>query len=146
MLLTQSRDVLSLGSFEKCNKCGAKFQLKDLAPGQSTLSALLHPETGGTVDDCMITRLEEGPRHLFYVVLNAANREKDYDFLSSAIDKWAGTVNPYVQLRHLEADGQPFGLVAIQGPLAAEILQTVLAETCKVDLSKWYFGNTKEDS
>ena len=117
--------------------------LKDLPPGQSTLSAILHPKTGGTVDDCMITRLGEGPHHLFYVVLNAGNRKKDYDFLSSAIDNWADTVNPVVQLRHLEADGQPFGLIAIQGPLASEILGSALAPDCKVDLSKWYFGSAK---
>jgi aminomethyltransferase len=117
--------------------------LKDLAPGQSTLSALLHPVTGGTVDDCMITRLEEGPKHLFYLVTNAGNRQKDFDFLSEAIDNWAGTVNPVVQLRHLEVEGQPFGLVALQGPLAQEILQQALSPDCKVDLSKWYFGNAK---
>ncbi|KAK5168078.1 Aminomethyltransferase, mitochondrial [Saxophila tyrrhenica] len=117
--------------------------LKDLAPGQSTLSALLHPVTGGIVDDCMITRLEEGPKHLFYVVTNAGNRKKDYDFFNAAIEKWSDTMNPYVQLRHLEAEGQPFGLVALQGPLSAEILGAALSSACKVDVSKWYFGNTK---
>lgn len=117
--------------------------LKDLKPGSSTLSALLHPKTGGTVDDCMITRLGEGPSHLFYVVLNAGNRKKDYDFLSSAIENWENTINPVVQMRHLEAEGQPFGLIAIQGPLAAEILGSALAPDCKVDLSKWFFGQAK---
>ena len=117
--------------------------LKDLAPGQSTLSALLHPVTGGTVDDCMITRLEEGPKPLFYLVTNAGNREKDYTFLSEAIDNWAGTINPVVHMRHLEKEGQAFGLIALQGPLAHEILQSALSPDCKVDLSKWYFGNTK---
>ena len=117
--------------------------LKDLPPGQSTLSALLHPKTGGIVDDGMITRLEEGPKHLFYVVVNAGNRKKDYDFLSSAIDNWADTINPVVQLRHLEVEGEPFGLIALQGPLAAEILGSALAPDCRVDVSKWYFGQTK---
>lgn len=117
--------------------------LKDLAPGQSTLSALLHPVTGGIVDDCLITRLEKGPKHLFYVVTNAGNRKKDYDFFNAAIDKWSGTMNPYVQLRHLEADGEPFGLIALQGPLSAEILQSALSSNCKVDFSTWYFGNIK---
>lgn len=117
--------------------------LKDLAPGHSTLSALLHPKTGGTVDDCMITRLEEGPKHLFYVVTNAGNRQKDYDFLSSALEKWENTVNPAAYIRHLEAEGEPFGLIALQGPLAAEILQSALSPDCKVDLSSWYFGTAK---
>lgn len=117
--------------------------LGDLQPGQSTLSALLHPKTGGTVDDCMITRLENGPKHLFYVVLNAGNREKDYKFLFAALEKWENTVNPAAYIRHLEADSEAFGLVALQGPLAAEILTSALSPDCKVDVSKWYFGNAK---
>lgn len=117
--------------------------LKDLAPGQSTLSALLHPKTGGTVDDCMITRLEEGPKHLFYVVTNAGNRKKDYDFLASSLEQWEDTINPAAYMRHLEAENQPFGLIALQGPLAHEILKSALGPHCKVDLDKWYFGNAK---
>lgn len=118
--------------------------IKELKPGQSTLSALLHPKTGGIVDDCMITRLEEGPKHLFYLVTNAGCREKDYAFLSKAIENWDNTVNPVAHLRHLQAtDGQTYGLIALQGPLSKDILQETLASTCKVDLSKWYFGTQK---
>lgn len=117
--------------------------LKDLKPGQSTLSTLLIPKTGGISDDSIITRLEAGPKHLFYVVLNAGCRDKDYKFLNSAIEDWDKTVNPQVHIRHLEHDGKPYGLIALQGPLAAEILQSVLAETCKVDINTWWFGNAK---
>lgn len=124
---------------ESVTPCG----VKELAPGQSSLSALLHPENGGINDDCIITRLQDGPKHLFYLVGNAGCREKDYNFLSSAVENWANTVNPAVQLRHVESEGEPYGLIAIQGPMAAEILRSALAETCKVDLDKWYFGNLK---
>lgn len=117
--------------------------LKELPVGQSTLSTLLLPQTGGIGDDCIITRLEAGPKHLFYMVTNAGCREKDYKYLSSAISNWDNTVNPVVSLRHLEADKQPYGLIALQGPLSGEILQSALAPNCKVDLSKWYFGNLK---
>lgn len=117
--------------------------LKDLKPGESTLSALLHPKTGGICDDCMISRLSEGPNHLFYLVTNAGCREKDYAYLSKAIETWDNSVNPVAQLRHLEFEGKPYGLIALQGPLSAEILQEALAEACKVDLTKWYFGNQK---
>jgi len=122
--------------------------LSDLAPGQSTLSALLHPTTGGIVDDCIVTRLEAGPKHLFYLVLNAGCREKDYGFLSAAIANWDRTLNPVAQLRHLEsADDnnapQPYGLIALQGPLARDVLAAALAPTCRVDLSTWYFGTAK---
>lgn len=117
--------------------------LKDLAPGSSTLSALLHPVTGGIVDDCVITRVENGPKHLFYVVLNAGCRDKDYKFLSAALEKWEHTMNPVVQLHHLQANGEPYGLIALQGPMSAEILASALASSCKVDVTKWYFGNSK---
>ncbi|KAI5369292.1 Putative glycine cleavage T-protein/YgfZ [Septoria linicola] len=118
--------------------------VKELKVGQSTLSALLLPKTGGIGDDCIITRLEAGPKHLFYLVTNAGCREKDYKYLSSAIANWDNTVNPVVSLRHLQAeDAKPYGLIALQGPLSAEILQAAFSPNCKVDLSKWYFGNLK---
>ena len=118
--------------------------LTDMEPGQSTLSALLHPQTGGIGDDCMITRLENGPSHVFYVVLNAGCRAKDYGFLSAAIEEWdQNSDHAPVHLRHLQSDGQPYGLLALQGPLAAEILQETLANTCKVELSNWYFGSMR---
>lgn len=117
--------------------------LKELKVGQSTLSALLLPKTGGIGDDCIITRLEAGPKHLFYLVTNAGCREKDYKYLSSAISNWDNTVNPVVALRHLEADSKPYGLIALQGPLSASILQSAFTPNCKVDMSKWYFGTAK---
>jgi aminomethyltransferase len=117
--------------------------VKDLEPGNSTLSALLHPKTGGIVDDCIITRLEEGPKHLFYVVLNAGCRTKDHEFLNKALANWDNTVNPVVIFRHLEADKKPYGLIALQGPLSEEILQSVLSPACKVDLKRWYFGQSR---
>ncbi|OQO04961.1 hypothetical protein B0A48_07979 [Cryoendolithus antarcticus] len=117
--------------------------VKDLQPGQSTLSALLHPKTGGIVDDCIITRMDEGPKHLFYVVLNAGCRDKDLAFLTSSLASWHDGANPEVQVRNLQVDSVPYGLIALQGPLSAEILQSVLAETCKVNLETWYFGQSK---
>ncbi|WPG98835.1 glycine cleavage system t protein [Acrodontium crateriforme] len=117
--------------------------VRDLAPGQSTLSALLLPQTGGISDDCIITRLEAGPKPLFYLVTNAGCRDKDYAYLSQAIASFDGASNPEANIRHVEADGQPYGLIALQGPLAAEILEANLAKDCKVDFKTWYFGNAK---
>jgi aminomethyltransferase len=117
--------------------------VKDLEPGNSTLSALLHPQTGGIVDDCIITRLEQGPKHLFYVVLNAGCRTKDHEFLNKALANWDNTVNPVVTFRHLEVDKKSYGLIALQGPLSEEILQSALSTACKVDLKKWYFGQSR---
>ncbi|KAF2722763.1 glycine cleavage system T protein [Polychaeton citri CBS 116435] len=119
--------------------------LKDLPSGQNGLSTLLLPQTGGIVDDCIITRLGAGPQHLFYLVTNAGCREKDYDFLSASLQKWNdNTINPVAHLRHLQNDvGQSYGLIALQGPLSAQILKNALHPACRVDLDKWYFGTAK---
>jgi aminomethyltransferase len=117
--------------------------LRELRAGHSTLSALLHPQTGGIADDCIITRLEEGPGHLFYLVTNAGCREKDYAYLSRAIDAWTAASHPPVHLRHLESDGQPYGLIALQGPGAASILAAALSPTSPIDFTTWYFGQQK---
>lgn len=118
--------------------------LADMKPGQSSLSALLHPRSGGIVDDCIVTRLEPGPNHLFYLVTNAGCRDKDYAFLKAALAEWDANHKPAVSLRNLQTeDGEQWGLVALQGPLAAEILRGALADACKVDVNDWYFGNAK---
>lgn len=114
--------------------------VKDLEPGSSTLSALLHPVTGGIVDDCIVTRLE---KELFYVVLNAGCRTKDHEFLNQALANWDNTVNPVVTFRHLQADSKPYGLIALQGPMSKEILKSALSPACKVNLEKWYFGESR---
>lgn len=107
----------------------------------STLSCLLHPGTGGIVDDTVITRL--GPE-TFYLVTNAACRDKDMAYLKEQI---AASPHP----NHIDwqvLDG--WGLVALQGPLSAEILQDVLVETNAtdlegnpVDIQTLYFGQCK---
>lgn len=110
--------------------------LQALPPHQGSLSALLHPVTGGIVDDTIITRLAEDK---FYVVTNAGCREKDIAFLTSNLDAWNNANQPRVDLKQLENQG----LVAIQGPLAADILQSVLADSEDIDLKQTYFGSCK---
>lgn len=107
----------------------------------STLSCLLHPSTGGIVDDTVITRL--GPE-TFYLVTNAACRDKDLAYLKEEI---AASPHP----NHIDwqvLDG--WGLVALQGPLSAEILQDALVaanakdlEGGDFDLGRLYFGQCK---
>ncbi|KAL8980012.1 MAG: hypothetical protein Q9177_005993 [Variospora cf. flavescens] len=107
----------------------------------STLSCLLHPSTGGIVDDTVITRL--GP-DTFYLVTNAACREKDLAYIEEQI---AASDHP----SHIDwqvLDG--WGLIALQGPLSEEILQNALQalkatdlEGSEVALQKVYFGQCK---
>jgi aminomethyltransferase len=107
--------------------------ISTLPEHQSTLSTLLHPETGGIVDDTVITRLPDK----FYVVTNAGCREKDTAYLKEQLDAWKSEHSDQpVEWKIL--DGQ--GLVALQGPKSAEILARVLDDTSKSDLKDLYFG------
>ena len=103
----------------------------------STLSCLLHPATGGIVDDTVITRL--GPE-LFYLVTNAACKANDIAYLKEQIESQntSPTTLDWEVLDH-------WGLVALQGPLSADILQRALvtAGAEDVDLKTLYFGQCK---
>jgi aminomethyltransferase len=110
-----------------------------LAPGTSTLSCLLHPKTGGIVDDTVIARLEspDDDPH-FYIVTNAACRAKDLTYISEQIKTHPSSS----QITHKILEKH--GLVALQGPLAAEILQELIyqpsSKTAALNLQKLFFG------
>ncbi|KAL9092304.1 MAG: hypothetical protein Q9165_004478 [Trypethelium subeluteriae] len=121
--------------------------LATLAPHQSTLSALLHPGTGGIVDDTIITRL--GPEasspwssidnDSFYVVTNAGCREKDREFFRKAVNEW--NQEHVEQVTHYVLHRQ--GLIALQGPLAAEILTERLEDPSVNKLNDILFGQSR---
>ncbi|KAK1638231.1 glycine cleavage system T protein [Colletotrichum phormii] len=107
----------------------------DMEYNTSKLSTFLHPGTGGIVDDTMITRLGE---HEYAVVSNAGTREKIFAYLTehtAALQNPEGTDFWWEVL-------EGYGLVALQGPQSAEILQEVLDPADGLDLSTLYFGNT----
>ncbi|RYO80196.1 hypothetical protein DL762_007783 [Monosporascus cannonballus] len=114
-----------------------------LQPHHSTLSTLLWPGTGGIVDDTIITRLPtEHPddQHLFYVVTNAACRDKDLAYLGEELRGWDGA-----EVRHEVLEG--WGLIALQGPLSEETLAKVLvagssSEAPPPNLRELYFGQS----
>lgn len=105
-----------------------------LETAHSTLSCLLHPVTGGIVDDTVITRL--GPQ-LFYVVTNAACKAKDAAYLKEQIET-RDTSHGTLEWEVLEG----WGLIALQGPLSEEVLQRALMTAGEedVDLKALYFG------
>ncbi|KAH8150947.1 uncharacterized protein LAJ45_05130 [Morchella importuna] len=110
-----------------------------LEPNQSTLSVLLHPVTGGIVDDLIITL--ENPSS-FYVVTNAACKAKDTAYFTHHLTHFNATHSSTgAAVRHTVLHNQ--GLIALQGPLAKDILQEYLDSTPargKLDLSTLYFG------
>ncbi|KAH8658045.1 hypothetical protein BX600DRAFT_514568 [Xylariales sp. PMI_506] len=112
-----------------------------LASNTSTLSTLLN-DKGGIVDDTVISRL--GPES-FYFVTNAACRDGDLTFLSTAIDnllKKKAASADQIQWEILPHHG----LLALQGPKAAKVLQALIDAAKTVqnsDLSTLYFGQSR---
>ncbi len=81
-----------------------------LVAGKAQYSCLLH-ETGGIVDDLIIYCLE--PNQLYMLVVNAANIEKDWEWIS----KWNS------EGAELENISDATGLLAVQGPQAVAYMQ-----------------------
>ena len=73
------------------------------------------------------------------MVTNAGCRAKDLDYLTSELAAWKEAGNPSVEWKVLEGQG----LVALQGPLSASILSSILAEPNKINLNELYFGQSK---
>jgi aminomethyltransferase len=117
--------------------------LDTLEKHRSTLSVLLN-ENGGIVDDTVISRIS---RDGFYFVTNADCRDKDIAFLTEQMSKFleakgAGKekINWHVLDHH--------ALLALQGPEAAEVLQSLVYndtedDTLDTDLSTLYFGSSR---
>jgi aminomethyltransferase len=120
---------------------GAEAFLESITPSslstlpvqQSTLSTLLHPNTGGIVDDTVIARLSDK----FYVVTNAGCREKDTAYFKEQLEAWKSE-HPDQPVEWTILNGQ--GLIALQGPKSAEILSRILDDKSKGDLKSLYFG------
>lgn len=88
--------------------------LTSLGPHHSTLSVLLNHD-GGIIDDTVVTKHTDDA---FYVVTNAGRRERDLAWFKEHLDIWnkeKGGVLWEVLDTH--------GLLALQGPKAAEVLQ-----------------------
>lgn len=85
-----------------------------LAPGQAQYS-LLPNARGGVIDDIIIYRRLEGDGYM--IVINAANSGKDVDWL-----KRQQAARPDLDLK-VEDISDRLGMIAIQGPRAAAIVQ-----------------------
>ena len=84
-----------------------------LKPGRQRYSQLLN-ETGGVLDDLMVTRLGmEGHEHWLYVVVNAACKDRDFALIKDAMPD-------NVELKILD----DMALIALQGPKAVDVLSS----------------------
>ncbi len=86
-------------------------------------------EDGGIVDDLLVYRYST---ERYLLVINAANIDKDFEWILNQASKFD------VKVKNVSDD---YGEVAVQGPLAQEILQTLTDQ----DLSEITFFRLKEN-
>ena len=123
-------DVSHMGEFIVSGNDSSIFMQKmtvndvfSLIPGQAQYSAMCY-ENGGLVDDLLIYKRDES----YLLVVNAANIEKDLNWLVSNID---GQV-------FIEDVSDKIELIALQGPKARVILQPLIDSDLR-DLSFYHF-------
>lgn len=119
-------DVSHMGEIEIAGKGALDFlqyltpnNVARLEPGKAQYSALTTPQ-GTFVDDLLIYMLED---EKYLLVVNAANTEKDFNWITDHQKNFDVSVNNL---------SQEFTQLALQGPLAENILNSII----DIDLSK----------
>jgi aminomethyltransferase len=93
-------------------------RVRGLAPGRAQYSALL-TEQGTYIDDLLVYRLE--PEAILLVV-NASNTEKDLAWIRERADSWTAGRSGAGGAVAIDDTSEETALLALQGPLAVEIL------------------------
>lgn len=96
------------------------------------MSVLLN-EQGGIIDDLIITK---HTNERFYVVTNAGRANEDKAWIQARLEEWNKNEGKGKEVKWERLEG--WGLVALQGPKAAEVLQA-LTDT---DLTQVKFGQS----
>lgn len=124
-------DVSHMGEVEVTGERSLEFinnlltnDFTDMAVGQIRYSPMCY-EHGGVVDDLMVCKFS--PTH-YFLVINAANTKKDLDWMQEQAFPQGVTITNV---------SDSFAEIALQGPLAQEILQPL----CDEDLAaiKYYY-------
>lgn len=103
-------------------------EIRGFEPGKVLYGMMLHPD-GGVVDDLLVYR-EFEPDH-FLLVVNAANIDKDYEWILAQIEGYdVKVVN----------DSDNWGQIAVQGPGAEKVVTEVLglAEAAALTFYTYY--------
>lgn len=103
-------------------------EIRGFEPGKVLYGMMLHPD-GGVVDDLLVYR-EFEPDH-FLLVVNAANIDKDYEWI------FAQTAGYDVKVVN---DSDNWGQIAVQGPGAEKVVTEVLglAEAAALTFYTYY--------
>jgi aminomethyltransferase len=88
-----------------------------LKPHQILYGMMLYPD-GGTVDDLLVYKMAEND---FFIVINAANIDKDFDWMQKHTDGFNVKV---------ENQSEYYGQLAIQGPESELVVHEVLGLDC----------------
>ncbi len=131
-------DVSHMGELEITGARATEFlqylltnNVEKMEDNQIIYTFMCYPD-GGVVDDLLVYRFSENH---YLLVVNAANIEKDL--------KWiAEKITPEVQLKNVSND---YALIAVQGPLAQEILQNI-SDINLTTIKAFYFNPTVEIS
>lgn len=86
--------------------------------GKIFYGMMLHPD-GGTVDDLLVYKMGETS---FFLVINAANIDKDYAWITEQAKKFDVTT---------ENQSEYYGQLAVQGPMGEAVTEEVLDIRCK---------------
>ena len=95
-----------------------------LAKGQATLSLVMN-EMGGIKDDCIITKIEEDH---FMVVFNAGCKDKDMHHVRVHHNR-----RQFPDMRVEQWTEATRSLIAVQGPQAQHLMETVLDDAPKLN-------------
>lgn len=100
-----------------------------LVNGQAQYTTMCYP-TGGIVDDLLIYKVENNH---YLLVVNASNIEKDFDWMKEHASDDVELMNK----------SDEYGLLALQGPLAQSILQTLTSKNLD-EIGFFRFANDVE--
>jgi aminomethyltransferase len=124
-------DVSHMGRFVFCGSGAAGFLQYVLSNDVSKLKVgasqytIIPNEKGGAVDDAYLYRFAEGE---YTLVVNAANKEKDWDHLVGHLDKFKGV--------EIEDATDRLAMAAVQGPLSEDILKELTEQGELPDLRR----------
>jgi len=98
--------------------------IEALSDRQIAYTPMCRPD-GSIVDDLLVYRWNE---YKFLLVVNAANLDKDFDWIKSQLEGEVQFTN----------DSDPTGLIAIQGPNAEAVLQKLTRQRLKPIKFYWF--------
>nr|WP_093265814.1 glycine cleavage system aminomethyltransferase GcvT [Psychrobacillus sp. OK032] len=114
-------DVSHMGEFFVTGSSSEAFlqkimtnDISKLVNGQAQYTAMCY-EDGGIVDDLLVYKVKDNH---YLLVVNAGNIEKDFEWMEQFVTEGVELVNK----------SDEYGLLALQGPLAQEILQKLTSK------------------